>query len=305
MKLKKSLLTGALLLSAATAAVTANTYQTWKREQLVRLEAESLLAQTALGPVEYRIRGEGPAVLLVHGSPGGYDQSYAFSKLIGSQNYRFIAISRPGYLRTPLQTAPTPEAQADLYAALLDTLEIDQASVIAISGGGPSALQFALRHPDRCQSLVMISGVARRYSELALRKDWSLAKRLIAQLYNRLTIFDPFLYLLLPFSRLAPDQRILEELTRSVTMYRLRKSGYANDMAQFEVMPDYPLSQIQAPTLVVHGRADDEVSFADAELLAHTIPHVKLLAIARAGHLAFYTHASIVMPEIRNFLEKL
>ena len=55
----------------------------------------------------------------------------------------------------------TPEAQADLLAALLDTLAIGQAAVIAISGGGPAAIHFALRHPTRCRALVLCSTVSR------------------------------------------------------------------------------------------------------------------------------------------------
>jgi pimeloyl-ACP methyl ester carboxylesterase len=43
--------------------------------------------------------------------------------------------------------------QADAVAALLDVLGIRTAAVMAVSGGGPCALQFALRHPQRCCAL--------------------------------------------------------------------------------------------------------------------------------------------------------
>jgi len=49
-------------------------------------------------------------------------------------------------------------AQADAYAALLDRLGIDALHVTAISSGATSALQFALRHPDRVKRLAVISG---------------------------------------------------------------------------------------------------------------------------------------------------
>jgi pimeloyl-ACP methyl ester carboxylesterase len=305
MKLKRSLMMGAVVVAAVAVAGSVNSYRGWKRWQLERLEEESSMLETALGPVEYRKYGTGPAVLVAHGSPGGYDQGYAVSRLIGSEKLTFIAVSRPGYLRTPLHVGTTPEVQADVYAALLDALGIERAAIIGISGGGPSAIQFALRHPDRCTGLVIISGVAHRYSELELREGWPFVKLLLTQIYARVTLFDPLLYLLVSFARLRPDYPVSEDLARALTMYRLRKIGYVNDMDQFAVMPDYPLEQIKAPTFIVHGKADDEVPFDHADLLMRKVPHAKLLAIAGGNHIAFYLHATTVMPALRTFLESL
>jgi pimeloyl-ACP methyl ester carboxylesterase len=305
MKLKRFLMLGAAATVAAGLVGTVGAYQDWKREQLERLEIASTMVETIQGPIEYRKYGTGPVVLIAHGSPGGYDQGYAVSRLLASERLTFLAFSRPGYLRTPLRAGTTPEAQADLYAALLDALEIEQAAIIGISGGGPSALQFALRHPNRCNGLVMISGVAHRYSELELREGWPFVKLLLTQIYIRMTLFDPLLYLLVSLARLRPDRAVSEELARALTMYHLRKIGYVNDMDQFAVMPEYPLEQIKVPTLVIHGTADDEVPFDHAELLMAKIPHAKLLAVPGGNHIAFYTHASTVMPALRTFLEAL
>jgi len=64
----------------------------------------------------------GPAVLVIHGRPGGYDQGLWISDRM---------------------TRLTP------FAALLDVLRVPQAAVIGFSAGGPPALQFALRQPGR------------------------------------------------------------------------------------------------------------------------------------------------------------
>ena len=74
---------------------------------------------------------------------------------------RWIAPSRYGYLRSTLPSGATFETQADAYARLLDHLGIRQTAVVALSQGGPSALFFALKYPERVQSLVLLScGVA-------------------------------------------------------------------------------------------------------------------------------------------------
>ena len=65
-----------------------------------------------------------------------------------------IAPSRPGYGRTPLSSGKTSEEAADLMAALLDELNLEKVIAFSISGGGPTALNFALRHPNRCAGCV-------------------------------------------------------------------------------------------------------------------------------------------------------
>src|SRR5574341_959670 len=73
----------------------------------------SRIADTSNGPIEYAMQGEGPAVLVIHGCPGGYDQGLVAARLTRDPSFKFIAPSRPGYLRTPLKVGRTPEAQAD------------------------------------------------------------------------------------------------------------------------------------------------------------------------------------------------
>lgn len=306
MKRKTSLLTALTTVAASVAiASLVQSYRSWKSQQILRAEGASGLLETTLGPVEYRIWGQGPAVLVIHGTPGGYDQSLTLAKLVGSQRCSFIALSRPGYLQTPLWVGQTPEQQADLYTTLLDTLGIERAAIIGISGGGPSTLQFALRHPERCRGLALISAVSGRYDEVELRRSLPWAKRLMNLVYNKLITFDPFLYPLLLVSRLLPDHRISADLLQSVMLYSWRKIGYENDMAQFAILPPYPLKQITAPTFAVHGTGDHEVPFDHTARLASEIPNVKLLTINDGGHLIFYTHAHIIMPELCAFLEKL
>jgi pimeloyl-ACP methyl ester carboxylesterase len=119
---------------------------------------------TARGPLEIASVGEGPAVLALHGAMGGHDQSLLLARIVGESGYRYLAASRPGYLGTPLRAGRTPQEQADLFADALDALGIGAAAVMAVSGGGPSAIEFALRHRDRCRGLVLVSTCSGRIS---------------------------------------------------------------------------------------------------------------------------------------------
>ncbi len=300
MKGKNLLIAGTVVVASVLGCATS--YTIWRRRALARLQEESSIGETQFGSIEYSVTGSGPAVLILHGSPGGYDMGVAFSQLIDSPHFTYIAVSRPGYLRTPLTSGETPEEQADLYTALLDKLNIREAVVIGVSGGGPSALQFALRYPERCTKLVMISGVTQCYDEYAIKQSLPPVQRITRRIYDRIVSFEPLLYLALPLARLQPTRPGTDGLLRSVAMYDLRKIGYANDMEQFARISTYPLERIAAPTFAVHGIADGEVPFANAELLAEKVSTIQLLAVPGGGHMVFYTHSSLVMTSLRDFL---
>ncbi|HEX2336494.1 MAG TPA: alpha/beta fold hydrolase, partial [Hyphomicrobiaceae bacterium] len=85
-----------------------------------------------------------------------------FAEPIARGGFRVVAMSRFGYLRTAMPVDASPAAQAEAHLALMDALEIDRAVVLGVSAGAPSAMQLALRHPDRCQALSVLVPMAYR-----------------------------------------------------------------------------------------------------------------------------------------------
>jgi pimeloyl-ACP methyl ester carboxylesterase len=125
-----------------------------------RVLAGSQIIQTNSGPIECATAGDGPPVLVSHGAGGGWDQGLLTARMYLNDEFQAISPSRFGYLRTPYPADASPAAQAEAYADLLDALGISRGAILASSGGGPSALQFALRHSDRCSALVMVAAVS-------------------------------------------------------------------------------------------------------------------------------------------------
>lgn len=50
-------------------------------------------------------------ILFVHGQPGGYDQGRLLSETAVQHGFRMITVSRPGYLRRPLDAGQSPTGQ--------------------------------------------------------------------------------------------------------------------------------------------------------------------------------------------------
>jgi pimeloyl-ACP methyl ester carboxylesterase len=278
---------------------------------------EPRTAKTALGMVEYAEIGTGPVVVAVHGAMGGYDQSLILAQTIGQAGYRYLAMTRPGYLGTPISSGKSPEQQGDLMAALLDTLGIKQAGVMAVSGGGPSAVEFGLRHAERCTGLILVATCAdkvdtpipisfkvmtflarwpwfvnkfRKKAEQDLR---AVAKRSIQdpEVLER-TINDPETWPIFSTMLLSTYDRMGQRIV-----------GTANDI-EITRTATYPLENLAVPVLVIHGTHDRLVQFeVHARMYETRVPKVELLTIEGGEHVAIFTHRDVVRKKVSDFMQ--
>jgi pimeloyl-ACP methyl ester carboxylesterase len=277
------------------------------------------VVNTSRGPVEYATYGEGPAVLALHGAMGGYDQGLILARTIGRVGYRYISVSRPGYLGTPLTAGRTPEQQADLCAELLDLLRIRETAVMAVSGGGPCAIHLALRHRERCRGLVLVSTCADiidtpiplSFRTMKLLARWPAFVNFMRrktmkdpERAARRSIADP---VVLARTMRDPDAGPLFTALMDSTFdtVPLRLPGTENDIAVTRGT-SYPLEEITVPVLIVHGTADRMVPFAKhAKVLEARVPGAELLAIEGGEHACIFTHLHEVRASVTNFFQRI
>jgi 2-hydroxy-6-oxonona-2,4-dienedioate hydrolase len=270
-------------------------YSSDMRAAEARVIAGRRFVETACGTVEYGELGNGFPVLVIHGAGGGYDQGLLIGELFFGEDYRIIAPSRFGYLGASIPVDSSIEAQADVYACLLDALGVERAAVLGFSAGGPSALQFALRHPQRTHALIMASAIS--YTEPLSDED----RRRLESGINRI-IGSDFLYWAI--ENVAPGeflaligvpkdvQRTLskEDASTAFRMLELmhpmsrRFPGILLDQTRY-VPREWPLDQISAPAFVIHSRDDTLVPFSNGEHSATAIPAAGLLSLETGGHL--------------------
>ena len=256
-----------------------------------------------MGPVEFAIHGDAPYVVIFHGTPQGHNASF-IGEPMEQAGFGTITPSRPGYLRTPLETGPSFEEQADAVAALLDVLSIDQVAAYAISGGGPSGIQFAARQPDRVKALILEVAISQAYvpevSDLTVALSMNpfvqWISGLILQRFPRVGLGQ---FLKLESTLAAADRArviddimsvpeklaLLDKLIVDSPPMDLLRAGLDNDMKQFGSIEQLPLDQVRCPTLVTHGTHDGDVPFAHAENSARGIPNAELFQVEKGWHL--------------------
>jgi pimeloyl-ACP methyl ester carboxylesterase len=261
---------------------------------------------TRFGAVEYAERGSGEPLLAIHGFFGGCDETLISLGGLAADR-RAIAPSRFGYLGSSMPAEASVAAQADAYALLLDGLSIDRLDVTAISSGATSALQFALRHPDRVKHLAVISGnlpggaaaVAPPQPARLVYRDvplWALSVLARPILLRQMGVPPGY-------RRAAGDKRIVSDLIDSFFPMALKTEGVTFDA--FVADPDvnnYRLEAITVPTLIVHAKDDPLVSYDAAQDATARIPGARLVSVERGGHLLLGGHREVIGREVAAFL---
>ncbi|HET7131311.1 MAG TPA: alpha/beta hydrolase, partial [Gammaproteobacteria bacterium] len=196
-------------------------------------------------------------------------------------------MSRFGYLRTPLPAASGAEAQADAHACLLDALGIERAAIMGTSAGAPSALQFAIRHPDRTSALVLLvpaayvpreGGAASVHTpartpllfDTALRSDflfWAAA-RLAPDTMTRSILGTPPE---LVRGASPEERRRVAELLAQILPVSRRRLGLLNDAAVVGDLERYALETIGAPTLAVSVEDD---GYGTYDAARYSVEHI-------------------------------
>jgi 2-hydroxy-6-oxonona-2,4-dienedioate hydrolase len=282
-----------------------------------RVARASTLIATRCGAIEYQEAGSGAPLLVVHGSGGGHDQGMAFMGALSRQGIRVIAMSRFGYLRTPMPADASPAAQADAHACLLDALGIRQAAVLGGSAGAPSALQMAIRHPDRVSALVLLVPLAWKPDAMATSAP-PLSPR-VEHLLMRLIGSDFLFWAGLHVARehlirlvlATPPEQVAsasaEERARvnamldNILPVSARAEGLRSDSALGKNLPPYALESIRAPTLIVSTRDDGYGTFASAQYTASRIAGARFIGFDNGGH-TWVGHDDEVSAEIVKLL---
>ena len=280
----------------------------------------SLLITTRCGPIEYQEAGTGTPLLMVHGSGGGHDQGMAFAGKLAQRGIRVIAMSRFGYLRTPMPADASPAAQADAHVCLLDALGIAQAAVAGGSAGGPSALQMAIRHPNRVSALVLLAPLAYKPDALAdsAKPLAPWAEALLMRLIGSDFLFwaglkvarDQVIKYVLAtppeqVSVASPQERLrINNILDHILPVSARAAGLRSDSVLGKSLGPSFLSSVRAPTLIISVRDDGFGTYTSAEYTASQIKGAKFVGFEHGGHV-WVGHDDEVMREIASLAKRI
>lgn len=243
-------------------------------------------------------QGEGEPLLLIMGL--GYPSAmWHRSRPVLAKQYRTIALDNRG---SGLSDAPPGPYAMTLMASdaavVLDAAGVDQAHVYGISMGGMIAQEFALQHPARVRSLIL--GCTAAGGSTAVRAEAEVNRVLMARDLTpeqmaqamRQYTYDPDT----PFERVEEDMEIRRQ-------WFPKPQGHAAQLQGILAWESYSrLSQITAPTLVIHGESDQLVPPDNGKLIATRIPGAELVMLPHASHIFSTDQTEAANKAVLNFL---
>lgn len=233
--------------------------------------------------LQYLDRGEGPALLFVHGFPLTHK---AWMPQLGAfGGFRKVAPDLRGFgASEPLGELTTMGEYADDLAALVDSLKISRVILVGHSMGGYVALNFATRFADKVAGLILVSTKAGPDSEEAVKKRHESAARALSDGEGPL-LTDMAAKMV---AKGSTDTKLVTEI--ETLMRPAQARGIANALKGMAARPDsFPrLRQITAPTLIITGDADVLISADESRSMAAKISGAELEIMAGAGHLVSF-----------------
>ncbi|UAY50888.1 alpha/beta fold hydrolase [Ferruginibacter albus] len=211
----------------------------------------------------YEIHGTGSPLVLIHG--GGSTIQTTFGRILPilAKTNKVIAVEMQAHGHTADIGRPLSfEQDADDIAALLKQLNIPKASILGFSNGASTTLQFAIRHPEMTDKIVVASTFYKRSGAPAWFWDMMSKPSFegMPQIYK-----DEFL-------KINPDTNALHRM-------------YERDVARMQSFPDITdeqIKSIKAPAFIIIGDKDVVTPEHAAEM--HRLLTTSRLAILPAAH---------------------
>jgi pimeloyl-ACP methyl ester carboxylesterase len=177
---------------------------------------------------------------------------------------------------------------ADDASGLLDALGWENPHVVGISMGGMVAQELALRHPERVRTLTLgctyAGGPGASLSPEAtlqrLQASWMGGDREVAlRTAWEVNVAPGFA---------ADEAQYTEFRRRAIEVPAALPAIMAQAQACAMHDASARLGQIAAPTLVIHGTADEMLPVSNAKVIAGAVPGARLEILDGVGHLFFW-----------------
>jgi 4,5:9,10-diseco-3-hydroxy-5,9,17-trioxoandrosta-1(10),2-diene-4-oate hydrolase len=243
--------------------------------------------------IHYHDAGQGPALVLLHGSGPGVSgwSNFRGNFPVFAGQFRTVIMDMPGFGKSerPDLDRAYPRVAADSLARLLDGIGLEKANLLGNSMGGYVALEFALAYPERVDRMVLMgpgglavnvlgpdpSEGARRLGDFMMAPSKQAMEAWVDTMVSNKAVVD--------------DQLIEERLANALAPGALESA-----IAIFSSLGQHPepvpmwarLKGVKAPTLVTWGRDDRMLPVEGALMGFRQLPNAELHIFSRCGHWA-------------------
>ncbi len=265
--------------------------------------------------------GNGIPLVILHGGPG-LDHSYFLPQMERlADTYELIFFDQRGSGKSSARldsTAMTLDALVEDIDRIRDAYNLNTMNLMGHSWGGLLAMYYAIKHPDRLNSLILLNSTPptselraasfRIIQQRTSRED-SIAQVAITQT-DEFKRRDPAAmqrYFRLMFKGSFHNRVLADELTLEFPADYGARSKLIGYLAKDPQLQTYDLlaqlGTITCPVLIIGGDSD-LVPAESNELIHSQIRGSRLLILKNCGHFPFLEAPTQFFPAVRDFLER-
>jgi 3-oxoadipate enol-lactonase len=249
------------------------------------------------------VRGDGPAVLLIHGYP--LDRSIWTHAMAELDGFRRIALDLRGMGRSDApDLGYSIETYAGDLAALLDTLGIEETVLCGLSMGGYIAFEFLRRWRHRVRGLVLMDTRAEADTPDGMRARDAAA--VSAREHGTAAMADELLPRMLSPATLTGSPEVVDRVRAMLAAAPV--AGMVGALGAMRDRPDSTelLATLAGlPTLVLVGEHDALTPPSQVRGLAGAIPGARLVVVPGAGHLPPIERPAVTTQVLLEFLRSI
>ncbi len=266
---------------------------------------ENILPKVQVNDINiyYKIIGKEKPFILIRGLSSSLDSWPPYSIEHFSKFFKVILFDNRGAGRTDVPDGNySARMMADDTIGLMDALDIDKTYLLGFSMGGCIAQEIVLNYPNRITKLVLTS-------------TWSGPSHGIVTPIPEENPFPKMLPLLkqgkfeemariLTHSLFPEDYKkryphIIEKVVKNYRAHPPTPKGFEGQSAYVDTFETYDrLSEINIPTLIMHGTEDKIVPVENAKVLAENIPNAELILFENTGH-------GLIIQEYKHWTQKI
>lgn len=252
----------------------------------------------------YHEAGSGTPVILIHGSGPGVSAWSNWRLSLPYLGERLHAFAYDqigfGYSELPAQHVYSLERWTQHLFSFMDAVGLEQAHLIGNSMGAAVALAAAVTRPERVRRLVLMGPMGVRFP---LTEGLDAVWGYTPSVENMKHLIDIFAY----DRKLVTDQLAEQRYRASIrpgvqesfsSMFPAPRQNGVDALAAYEDR----LSEVQAPSLVIHGREDRVIPLSTSQKLLQVLPNVQLHIFGHCGHWTQLEHAKTFNRLVRDFL---
>lgn len=275
------------------------------------MNATALTVQTEFLQVQgevfaYRRLGVGKTLILFNHLAANLDNwDPRLIDLLSTHN-QILIFDNLGVGKSSGNVPKTIEQMADDAAKFIDALDVGSVDLVGLSMGGMVAQEFALRHPELVNKLVLV-GTGQRGGHGLNQVTWVTLKHILAAAFTKSDVKEHIFFKRNATGKAAAKSYISRLATRtqdrdadiSVRAFLLQLKA----IARFGRKAPTRLEGLTIPVLVLNGDQDNMVPTALSHELAKAIPNAKIEIISDAGHGSLFQYPEHFISSAVEFLD--